>query len=374
MSIGPVLLVDLARGFGGAEARVIDTALLLGSDVECGVAVLSDSPLHHRAETAGVVVRPLNRGRGDPRMVGALRQVIRAHGYQVVDAHNVQSQIWGHLAARAEGVPNLVSTVHSEYREENRGLKGRMHEQVLRRNGSWGCNFVAVGDGIARYLRSVVGPDARIDLIRRGFPVPIPPSSITIHRSELGWGQREPVVGVIGRLAPAKGHTVLLEALRRLKDRGLTLRCYILGEGHQRGALERQVRDSSLSDMVHFAGFRDDVGSVMTLIDFLCLPSLTEGLPNVILEAVTCRVPLVVSSVGEIPDLLRDEIDALLVPPNDPPALAIALERAMAAPEEGRRRADAAYSSLTASLGDNWIEQTKAVYARPFRASPTELS
>ena len=362
--IGPVLLVDLAGGFGGAEMRVLDTAVLLAESVECSLVALGDSPIHRRAAAAGIPVHPLRYQRHDPRMVGAIRDLIRSHRPRVVDAHNVQSQLWGLYAARAERVPGRVSTVHSEYRFENPGLKGRAHEQVLRRNLAWGSSFVAVSEGISRYLRAVLGPQPQVDLIRRAFPIPPPPAGAPTFRSDFGWGEHDFVVGVIGRLAVAKGHRILFQALSILHEKGVRLRCYIVGDGAERNSLEREVRSSGLLDSVHFAGFREDVGSALDFIDVLCLPSLSEGLPNVVLEAVASRVPLVATSVGEIPSLLRDGKDALLVPPNDPATLAVALEQARESPERLTRLADSAFDTLTKALSGDWTAQTIEHYRR----------
>ena len=366
--VGPVLLVDLARGFGGAEMRVIDTAILLAESVECSLVALGDSPLHRRATAAGITVHPLRYQRHDPRMVGAIRDLIRSHRPRVLDAHNVQSQLWGIYAARVERVPGRVSTVHSEYRFENPGLKGRAHEQVLRRNLAWGSSFVAVSEGISRYLRSVLGPQPQVELIRRAFPIPPPPAAgAPTFRSDLGWVEGDFVVGVIGRLAVAKGHQVLFQALSILREKGVRLRCYIVGDGAERNRLEREVRSSGLLDSVHFAGFRDDVGSALDFIDLLCVPSRSEGLPNVVLEAVAARVPVVATSVGEIPSLLRHGKDALLVPPNDPAALAAALEHARESPERLSGLADSAYDTLAKALSGDWIMQTIEHYRRAER-------
>jgi glycosyltransferase involved in cell wall biosynthesis len=361
-SVGPVLLVDLALGFGGAESRVIDTAIGLSPHVTCSVAVLEGTPMAARARAAGLDVMPMRLRRSDPRLLGALRRVIRDGGYRVVDAHNAQSQWWGHLAGRAERVPALVSTVHSEYRLENPGPKGWVHEQVLRRNATWGCRFIAVSGRIETYLRGLAGPDTRVDLIRRGFPLPVPEAARTIPRSALGWHDDDPVVGVIGRLAPAKGHAVLLDAVASLKQRGRMVRCYIVGDGALLRELETQVSDLRLEDVVEIAGFTNDVGSVLDLVDIVCIPSLTEGLPNVMLEAAGAKLPLVVTEVGEIPILLRSGVDAVLVPPGDSEALASAIEQVCALPDRGQSLAESAYRILARKLGGDWLGATLEAY------------
>lgn len=360
---GPVLLVDLAVGFGGAESRVIDTAVGLAGEVSCSVAVIEGSPMAQRARAAGVEVSPLSLRRSDPRLVGALRSVIRDGGHRVIDAHNAQSQLWGHLAGRAEGVPTLVSTVHSEYRVENPGRKGWAHEQILRRNAAWGCRFVAVSGRIETYLREVAGPDSRIGVIRRGFPIPPPAAARTISRSELGWHDDDAVVGVIGRLAPAKGHAVLLEAFATLKQKGRKVRGYMVGDGSLRRDLETRIQQLGLDGAVTIAGFTDDVGAVLELADLVCIPSLTEGLPNVMLEAAAAHVPMVLTEVGEVPSILDGGVDAVLVPPGDHEALASAIEQVWDSPDRGRNLAESAYRTLSTRLGGDWLEETLDVYS-----------
>lgn len=358
---GRVMLVDLAIGFGGAEARVIDTALGLGPGV-ASVALLAGTPMWRRATEAGVDVVSLSVRRDDPRLVGMLRGEIRRGGYDVVDAHNVQSQLWGHLAARAEDVPVMVSTVHSEYRAENKGLKGWTHQQVLRRNARWGCRFVAVSDRIHAYLRALTGPECNVETIRRGFPPSLPRAQHQIDRADLGWQDDDVVFGVVGRFAPAKGHHVLLDAVAMATGRESRARFYLVGDGPMKTELQARVGEEGLGGRVQIADFTDDVGSIFDLVDFLCLPSVTEGLPNVMLEAAAARIPLIATKVGEIPSLLQDGIDAYLVDAGDPAALRSAIESAVDQADRGMGLADSAFDTLSRQLSSDWIGQTRQFY------------
>ena len=137
-----VLIVDLAKRYGGAEVRVLDTARSLDGRYPYAVATLEGSPLHQRLEAAKLVSLPVPFSRSDPRVLFFVRRAVRQEGYLIVDAHNVQSQFWGHLAAMLAGAKK-VSTVHSAYRlEHNNSLKGRMYELVLRLNAQAGGRFV----------------------------------------------------------------------------------------------------------------------------------------------------------------------------------------------------------------------------------------
>lgn len=152
----PVLLIDLAKHYGGAEVRVFDLAASLHGRRPYAVAALAGGPLHRRLEAAGLVSLPVPYARSDPRLVLFMLRAIRQGGVRVVDAHNPQSQFWGHLAALLAGAPVRISTVHSAYRFEHNGsLKGRAYEQVLRLNGWWGNHFITVSEVVSTYLRSI---------------------------------------------------------------------------------------------------------------------------------------------------------------------------------------------------------------------------
>ncbi len=115
---GPVLIVNLARRYGGTAVRVFEIARAIHGRIPYTVATLSGSPLQERLVDAHLNVLSLPFSRGNPRLLLALFRAIRKHGYAVVDAHNTQSQLWGILAARLANVPVMIATVHSSYRLE----------------------------------------------------------------------------------------------------------------------------------------------------------------------------------------------------------------------------------------------------------------
>ncbi len=142
-------------------------------DTLYAVATLAGSPLHQRLEADRLISLAVPFGRGDGRLLVFLARAIRQAGYRVVDAHNVQSQFWGHLAALVAGAPKKISTVHSAYKLEHAGsLKGRLYEQVLRLNAHWGAQFVAVSEAVQSYLQGLGIHAERIALIHNSLPLP----------------------------------------------------------------------------------------------------------------------------------------------------------------------------------------------------------
>ena len=359
----PVLIVDLAKRFGGTNVRVLALARLLHGRRPYAVAVLRGSPLHERLEDEGLRALPVPFGRGDPRVLLFLVRTIRRGGYGVVDAHNPQSQLWAGLAAAITRTPS-VATVHSAYRSEHGGasVRGRAYEAVLRLNRRAGARFVAVSGTILAYLRAIGIPEERITVVENGLDAA--PVAAGGEREELGWGEDAFVVTSVGRLEPVKGHELLIEAVRRLAPARPELRCVIVGDGRRRPALDEQVRAAGLDERVRLTGFRDDVAPVLRASDAFCLPSLSEGLPYALLEACAQGLPLLVSAVGEIPALFEDDRTALLVPPGDAGELARGLEWLMDNEAEASAMGRAA-SKLAARrfAAGRMVAETLEVYA-----------
>jgi glycosyltransferase involved in cell wall biosynthesis len=146
-----------------------------------------------------------------------------------------------------------------------------------------------------------------------------------------GWGidHDTPLIGVVGRLEPEKGHSFLLHAALLLKDSFPKARFVIVGGGPLESRLRKQCRSLGIEDRVVFAGFRRDLGRVYAAIDIPVVPSLMEPFGNVALEAMAAGKPVVASAVGGLLESIIDGETGLLVPACDPETLAGALASLM---------------------------------------------
>ncbi len=362
----PVLIIDLAKRYGGSEVRVLALAEGLHGRYPYAVAALAGSPLHRRLEAAKLIALPVPFSRGDPRLIFFLARSMRRAGYEILDAHNVQSQFWGHLAAMLNRATKRVSTVHSAYRLEHNGsAKGWLYEQVLRLNSWWGVQFVVVSEAVYAYLQGIGIPPDRISLIHNSIQLPVqPPLGRDLSfRKSLGWAEDTFVVVVVARLEPVKGHQFLIEAMSQLAIERPQLRCLIVGDGRTRASLETLVEQFQLRDRIHFTGFRDDIPALLDASDAFCLPSLSEGLPYSLLEACGRRLPLLVTQVGGMATLLTHRQTAYLVPPSNPAALAEGLDWLMDHPKEAGALGQAGYDLVCQKFNlDEMIAKTLAVY------------
>ena len=139
-------------------------------------------------------------------------------------------------------------------------------------------------------------------------------------RSELGVDDDELLFMTVANLRPEKGYDVLLEAAKAIADCDLPIRIAAVGRGPLSAALRARHLDLGLGDRFQFLGQRDDVLQLLAGADAFVLASHHEGLPVALMEATSVGLPIVASRVGGIPQVLEDEVDALLVPPGDPGA------------------------------------------------------
>ncbi len=370
-----VLIVDLAKYYGGADVRVLELARTLAQrGVFYSVAALAGSPLHLQLQKENLAVLPVPFSRGNPLVVSFLVRAIRRHRFTVIDAHNSQSQFWSWAAASMSPGVRTVCTVHSAYRVEHNGsMKGLLYEQVLRLNSIGRTQFIAVSEAVEGYLQNIGIAEEKIALIHNSAR--LPETVDRGHRNELlaslGWDASSFVVTVVARLEPVKGHATLLNALKVVASRHPHLRCLIVGEGRMRESLAGQMELLQLEGKVHFTGFRDDVSSLLAVSDAFCLPSLSEGLPYALLEAVAYRLPLLVSNVGGMAALLTNRENAILVPPANSNELAAGMTWIIQHRDEARILGNNAFDLIQKRFNcDEMIAETVEMYRHPSEDIP----
>lgn len=359
-----VLLLALSRSFGGAEVRVLTQARALHArNIPCSVAVLPNSQLHQQLQAEALPHITLKSGRGSLAMLTELRNHIQRGGFNVIDAHNVQSIWWGMWAGTWAGVPRRVATIHSDFAAEYPGIKGKLYAGVLTLTRGVTHHLINVTE-VLQSQATIRGLAHKSTLIPNAVPVPAQPLQGRRHDIAADWGYspQDVIVGIVGRLVPVKGHAYLIEAFAQLQDLP-QLKLVIVGNGALEDALKAQVNALGLGAQVHFTGFRQDIPDVMQNLDVLCMASLSEALPYVILEAASFARPLLVTEVGGLKTLLQTEQTALLVPPQNASALADALRRLATDAPFRERLGLAAYTLVRERFSvERMMQQILAVY------------
>jgi glycosyltransferase involved in cell wall biosynthesis len=187
-----------------------------------------------------------------------------------------------------------------------------------------------------------------------------------ILRRELGVLPNELLIVAVGNLYPVKGHAVLLRALAGLvHDAPATpWRLAIAGRGEAEAALRSFASEAGIADRVHLLGFRTDVADILAAADVFVMPSLSEGLPLALVEAMSASLPIVASDVGGIPEVVERDAEALLTPPDDAGAIAEALARLLA---DADMRAALGAAAGRRALRDFGVERMGDAYERLYR-------
>nr|MDQ3823986.1 glycosyltransferase [Actinomycetota bacterium] len=254
-----------------------------------------------------------------------------------------------HTLAAANAVSTLASPVpvvrHLHIENHFRPTT----EPVLRRLDNWTARrcaaLVAVSEDTRRaYLAQ--GYSDRIEVVYNGVELDGAGPAGTL-RAELGIPDGAPVVGEVGRLCDVKGQRELIEAIAEIPDARLVLFGRDLEQGGAfQAGLERTAERLGVRDRVVFAGHRDDAPRLVGDLDVFVLPSWTEGLPVVVLEAMAQRRPVVATPVGGTPEVVANGETGLLVPPRDSRALAAAIRELLGDAERRRRMGEAGYARV----------------------------
>jgi glycosyltransferase involved in cell wall biosynthesis len=270
-----------------------------------------DGPLSLRLASAGAAVRVINWRGGSRDPLGALRfyRALRSLQPSVVHQHHGGRSVSG--IVRAATHASLVVHVHS------RVLEGRGTALVPIRAPE-AARVVAVSRAVARQIQN-----AEAQVIYPGVEA----CELTAEGSATGF-----VVGFAGRLVPVKGLVSLLRAIVPLRIMFPLLRLEVAGDGPDRPALEREAELLGLEDTVEFLGWREDLTRLFDRWDVFAQPSLEEAFPVATLEAMAAGLPVVATNVGGLPELVEDAETGLLVPPEDPAALADALRKLISEP------------------------------------------
>lgn len=246
----------------------------------------------------------------------------------VLHVHHVWPAADRYLAmlARAAGVPHLVVTEHIVGASHSAGQRALKRGELGRADA-----ITAVCGAITETLvREYRVPPDRVRVVPNGADLPDEAREAPLARAwreRLGASQMRPLWVVAGRLEEQKGHAVLLDALAEVWKRGLDFSLAVAGEGSLRGPLEARAQQSGIGGRVRFLGQLDEVGPLLAAADAVVLPSLWEGLPLVLLEALVRSRPVVATAVGGVPEVVENGVHGALVAPNDAVGLADELER-----------------------------------------------
>ncbi len=331
----PVKVLHVVNGefYAGAE-RVQDLLALrlpqFGFEVGFACIKPKKFPAARKSQDSSLVTLPM-RGKWDLRSARDVAKLVRQESYALIHAHTPRSLLVGRVAAAMAGVP-LVYHIHSQTTtDDNPGWTCRLNAFMERLCLVGASAVIAVSDSARNFARRQHIADSILRLVANGIPtretLPLRAAPICHSRADQcsDW-----TLGTVALFRPRKGLELLLKALALLRREGWPIRLRAVGP-FETEAYKNEVQQFAtqlgVNEFIDWTGFARDVETELSRMDLFVFPSvLPEGLPMVVLEAMSAGVPIVASRVEGVTDVLGDSGDsALLVPPGDAPALVDAI-------------------------------------------------
>ncbi len=285
-------------------------------------------PAHHLQRE----LSPYHDTRVIVELTAILRRIASRHprGFAIVNTHAPKAGVAGRLAARLLGLAP-VHTLHGlpfyAQQSENRRRAYRAFERL---------GYLSGGETVSvtrRNLRAVLDAGWVAPRHARVIPPCVDSDRLAPRRGKrrllprYGIPESARVIGVVASLKPPKDLLGFVRAAATVMNERPDVHVVIAGDGEQRPAIEQAIDNAGLTERVTLAGWVDPIEELYPEFDVFVLPTFSEGLPLTLVEARACGVPVIASAVGGIPELIRDGVNGLLVPPGEPVALSAALRR-----------------------------------------------
>ena len=254
------------------------------------------------------------------KVVILLPYVIK-HNINLIHVHGARVNVFACLVSQMTGIP-IIATEHNinAWREN---LIMNTFDRIM---GIMNKKRVAVSQGVAKSLiESRVVPKDKVTVIYNGIETSNfddLPCAIKRVRKEFGINDTDILIGSVGRLSEEKGYKYLVEAAKIVCEKYNHAKIMIVGPGKLREVLYQQISKLNLRNKFILTGYREDIPEILQSFDIFVLPSLTEGLPLSLLEAMASGKPVVASAVGGTPEVIQHGVTGILVPPKDSQALA----------------------------------------------------
>jgi len=318
-------LISSSVGYYGAERVVVTlSAALQDMYVNTVVAAFENSAkdchleVLNQAESYGLKTERIAcHGRLDRQAIRTLRSLVERYEIDVIHCHGIKPVLYSLLATRGTKV-GLVSTCHSWSIENKKDWLVSAVERCILHGID---RIVVVSDTLVPQLRRF---GLRADVINNGINLEPYRNLRSVVEQHAGWSGR-PVVGAVGRLTPVKGLQFLLRAAPEVVRENPDVLFLFVGDGPERQALEDEAKSLGIQNSVCFLGVREDIPELLSSMDVLAMPSLSEAMPMALLEAMASGKAVVASRVGTIPSVIQERVNGITLSPGDVSGLASAL-------------------------------------------------
>jgi glycosyltransferase involved in cell wall biosynthesis len=353
-----ILHTESSMGWGGQENRsLLESEELVKRGHKAIILCQPKSGLAKRAQKSGIRIALVRmRTSFDPVAINLVRGLLRKEKINIINTHSSRDSWIATIGAWLSGRKHIVvRTRHLAI-----GIKKSLTYTLLP------DKIVTVSEYVRRlFMDQGIQPDkvitipSGIDLMKFD-----PSKTDNTLREEIGINQADPLVVMVAILRFNKGHYYFVNAAKKVIEDFPDTKFLIVGDGPQRKNIERYVNELDLRNNVLMLGLRDDIPRILASADIYVMPSLREGMGQSTMEAMAMGVPVIVSNVGGLPELVIDNQTGIVVPPKDVSSLAKAMITMLSDKEKSRRLAEAARQSIRDKYSiERTIDKTLELYA-----------
>lgn len=362
-----ILYVIGQLGVGGAERQLIYLASNLDKNryevlVCCFSAQTELLPLLEKAGIQTVILPQVMRP--DMTRPFKLYQLVRSFNPDLIHSYLFVANTWSRIIGALVNIPVVLSERNSE---PKKALYMRMIDRSLSRLGT--CLIANSHAGARRVIQNNEFPSKKVFVVNNGVVLQnlqlLSEEEQCSLISKLGLAENNRLIGVIARLAVQKNHKLLFDAYKLLREQHTDLSLLCIGDGPLRGELQAYAKTLGIDNGVIFTGNRDDIPEILSVLDVLVLSSNWEGLPNVILEAMAARCPVVATNVGGVSEVITNGVTGWLTKPGDKYQLAEKIHFVLTHPEEVDRVKEHAFEFVAKNFSvRNMVSETEKIYEK----------
>lgn len=305
------------------------------------------------------------RGYWDLRAWWRLYRFAKDKQIDLIQTYGLKADIIGRIVGKFLGIPANITSVHSTdpwrkwYHVALDVLTSGLTDMYISTSEA---GRMAVHHRERIPLSKILTIPNGIDLTKY-TPEHVDSQKLKHFRKIFEIDPRTQVIGIVANLCKMKGHKIIVDALPSIQKSFPELKCLFVGTDFLNGEIHRYVNEKHLEHIIVFTEFQKDIPEMLSLLDVFLLPSQWEGLPTALLEAMAMKRPIVASSVGGIPEIIISEQTGLLIPPEDPDALAEAVVFLLENPHVAHAMGEASYKLIREHFSvQSFVAQMEAVY------------
>lgn len=302
----------------GINDRYFESHLMVGAESEIikevrsrGVTVILIKPL----------VRNIHLIKDLMALIYIYKNIVR-NRYTIVHTHTAKAGILGRIAAKLAGVPVIIHTLHGlSFHEFMPIFQKRLFILLEKLVGRFTDLYISVGENIKwKSINAGIGKANKYITIYSGMNLKKFENvkvDVNKYKESLGIDINDLIIGTVARLEPRKGPHFFIDVISLINQEFTNFKAVIVGIGSFRKQLEKKVRLLGLEKKVIFTGFRSDIAEIMSIFDIICLTSLWEGIPRVLIQGAKLEKPLIAFDIDGNSEIIHDEINGFLISPID---------------------------------------------------------